>query len=340
MQQAENGRKGLDLARRMTPDLIISDVMMPEMDGYELCRQIRKDPFLSEVPIILVTSKSGGEAVEAGLETGATDYVPKPFEMRELKARIAAHLKTRFLEKNINERDTRLSAIGQMTSSVVHDLRNPLNAIMGFTQLAQLHSKDIEEEDKKISKSLGRIIESSNRLNRMITEILDFAKGYGPKLNTASTVLMPFLETTLNHHKIKLATMEISLASRYKHCDDIQVTFDCDQIQRVIDNLINNAKESFFTGNHEVEEKKIWVMTRCEKSHAMIRFSDNGPGIPEEIRASLFEPFTTTGKKLGTGLGLATVRNIVSAHSGEISVESKGPEGGAVFELKFPINKS
>jgi len=338
VEQAENGRKGLDLARRMNPDLIISDVMMPEMDGYEFCRQIRKDPYLSKVPIILATSKSGGEAVETGLETGATDYVSKPFEMRELKARIATHLRNRSLEKNINERETRLTAIGQMTSAVVHDLKNPLNTIMGFAQIAQQDAESLEE--KGISKTLGLVMESSTRLNRMISEILDFARGYAPKLNSDPIVLVPFLETTLGNHREKLEIMEISLVSRYEDCDDILVEFDSDQMHRVIDNLIMNAKEGFFTGHQGAGDKMIWVTARCEENHVLIRFSDNGPGIPEEIRTSLFEPFTTTGKKSGTGLGLATVRNIVSAHSGEISVESKGKEGGAVFELKFPARKS
>ncbi|WP_457551346.1 ATP-binding protein [Desulfobacula sp.] len=338
MEQAENGRKGLDLARRMNPDLIISDVMMPEMDGYELCREIRKDSFLSEVPIILVTAKSGGEAVESGLEVGATDYVPKPFEMRELKARIAAHLKNRFLEKNINERETRLTAIGQMTSAVVHDLKNPLNSIMGFTQLAQQDSEALEE--KEISKSLSLVMESSVRLNRMIGDILGFARGYAPQLNTEPTVLIPFLETTLSNHRIKLSAMDISLISSYKSCDDIQVNFDCDQIHRVIDNLIMNAKEGLFAMDHEADEKNIWVTAKYEENHVVIRFSDNGPGIPKEIKDTLFDPFTTTGKKFGTGLGLATVRNIVTAHSGEIVVEARGKEGGAVFELKFPASIS
>ncbi|MBT3386983.1 MAG: response regulator [Desulfobacula sp.] len=338
VEEAENGRKGLDLARRINPDLILSDVMMPEMDGYELCRQIRKDPFLLEVPIILVTSKSGGEAVQAGLEIGATDYVPKPFEIRELKARIAAHLKNRFLEKNISERETRLTAIGQMTSEVVHDLKNPLNSIMGFTQIAQQDSEALEE--KRISKSLSLVMESSTRLHRMISEILDFARGYAPRLNTDSTVIVPFLETTLSNHRIKLKTMGISLISRYEACDNIQVEFDCDQIHRVIDNLVMNAKEGFFTGNHEVKEKIIWVTTTYKDNHAVIQFADNGPGIPEEIKNSLFDPFTSIGKKSGTGLGLATVRNIVTAHSGKITVESKGKEGGAVFELKFPASIS
>ena len=182
-------------------------------------------------------------------------------------------------------------------------------------------------------------MESSTRLNRMISSILDFARGYAPKLNVDPILLVPFMETTLGNHREKLGIMEISLVSRYEDCDDIQVEFDSDQMHRVIDNLIMNAKEGFFTGHHGGEDKIIWVTARCEESHVLIRFADNGPGIPDEIRTSLFEPFTTTGKKSGTGLGLATVRNIVSAHSGEIAVESKGKEGGAVFELKFPISK-
>ncbi|BCS97436.1 hypothetical protein DSLASN_30680 [Desulfoluna limicola] len=338
VEQAEDGQVGLDLARRMNPDLIISDVMMPVMDGHELCRQIRKDPYLSSVPIILVTSKSGGEAVETGLETGANDYLSKPFEIRELKARVTTLLKNRSLEKNINERDTRLTAIGQMTSGVVHDLRTQLNAIMGFTQIAQLYSGPLEE--KKVSKNLERVMDSCVRLNRMIGEILDFARGHAPELNAHPTALVPFLETALSHHRDKLKTMEISLVSEYDDCDDIQVKFDCDQMHRVIDNLIMNAKEGFFTGHDGAGDKTIRVTVRREESHALIRFSDNGPGIPEEIKTSLFEPFTTTGKKFGTGLGLATVRNIVSAHSGEIAVEPKGSEGGAVFELKFPMSKA
>jgi len=337
VEQAENGRQGLDLARNINPDLIISDVMMPEMDGYELCREIRKDHFLSDIPIILVTSKSGGEAVEAGLEVGATDYVPKPFEMRELKARIAAHVKNRFLEKNISERDTRLTAIGHMTNTVVHDLKNPLNTIMGFTQLAQMDSEALEE--KEISKNLSLVMESCDRLNRMIVDILAFSRGYAPQLNIEPIVLVPFLETTLSIHSDRLATMGISLVSSYKSCDHIQVKFNGDQIHRVFDNLILNAKEAFFHGNHETEDKKIWITAECEENHVVIRFADNGPGIPEEIKNSLFDPFITTGKKSGTGLGLATVHNIVSAHSGEIAVEPKGKEGGAVFEMKFPFNK-
>jgi signal transduction histidine kinase len=338
VENAENGRQGLDLARRINPDLIVSDVMMPEMDGYEMCREIRKDPFLFDVPVILVTAKTGVSAIEEGLEIGANDYIAKPFEIRELKARIAAQLKNRHLEKSITERDTRLTAIGQMTSSIVHDLKNPLNTVIGFAQIARQDSEEIQE--KSISRNLDLVMESCSRLNRMIVEILDFAKGYAPRLNSEPVLLVPFLETTLTVHKERLSQLGISLFSKHIGCDDVQVLFDSDQMHRVVENLIMNSKDAFFNSKHEIQEKQIRVETLCDKSLVMIRFSDNGPGIPEEIKASIFEPFTTTGKKTGVGLGLSTVRNIVSAHSGTIAVKTDGEKEGAVFELTFPVGQA
>ncbi len=335
VEQAENGREGLDMARRFDPDLIVSDVMMPEMDGYEMCREIRKDPYLFDVPVILVTAKTGVSALEEGLEIGANDYIPKPFEMRELKARIAAQLKNRYLEKRITERDTRLAAIGQMTSAIVHDLKTPLNTVIGFSEIALQDAQTVQEQN--ISRNLELVMESCSRLNRMIIEILDFAKGFAPRLNAEPVLLVPFLETTLTVHKKRLIQQEISLVSEHVDCDDVQVSFDLEKMNRVIENLIMNSKDAFFNSNNEIAEKIIRVETKCDKSRAMVRFSDNGPGIPEEIKASIFEPFSTTGKKTGVGLGLSTVRNIVTAHSGTIDVKNDQHTGGAVFELKFPV---
>jgi signal transduction histidine kinase len=110
-------------------------------------------------------------------------------------------------------------------------------------------------------------------------------------------------------------------------------------MHRVIENLVMNSKDAFFNSNHEIPEKKIRVETKWDKNRIKIRFSDNGPGIPEEVKKSIFDPFTTTGKKTGVGLGLSTVRNIVSAHSGTIAVETNEEKGGAVFELTFPVER-
>ena len=255
-----------------------------------------------------------------------------------MKARIASQLKNRQLEKRLTERDTRLSAIGQMTSSIVHDLKNPLNTVIGFAQIARQDSEAIREEN--ISRNLDLVMESCSRLNRMIIEILDFAKGYAPRLNTEPVLLVPFLETTLTVHKDRLAQAGISMVSRYTGCEEVQVSFDSEKMNRVIENLIMNSKDAFFNANQEIPEKNILVDTTCDKTGVVIRFSDNGPGIPEEIKASIFDPFTTTGKKTGVGLGLSTVRNIVASHSGTIEVKNDEKTGGAVFELIFPVVQS
>jgi signal transduction histidine kinase len=120
----------------------------------------------------------------------------------------------------------------------------------------------------------------------------------------------------------------------------VQVSFDSEKMNRVIENLIMNSKDAFFNANQEILKKNILVDTTCDKTGVVIRFSDNGPGIPEEIKASIFDPFTTTGKKTGVGLGLSTVRNIVASHSGTIEVKNDEKTGGAVFELIFPVVQS
>ena len=136
VETAADGAAGIEAARRLRPDLIVTDVMMPGVDGFELCRTLKADPAFAATPIILLTARAGTEAVAEGLDVGADDYVVKPFALGELEARIAAHLRSRETERQLHERESRLAAIGQMTSSVVHDLRNPLTLVKGYADLA------------------------------------------------------------------------------------------------------------------------------------------------------------------------------------------------------------
>jgi len=335
VEMAEDGVDGLEVARRWIPDLIISDIMMPRMDGYEFVRQIRQDPSLSQIPVILATSKSGGEAVVEGLEVGANDYLAKPFELRELKARVAAQLRTRRLERNLNERDSRLSAIGQMTSAIVHDLKNPLTAIIGFAEIAKQDAMT-GKGTEMITQDLSPVISEANRLSRMIAEVLDFARGRSSDLNMMPTDLAAYLETVCTPMKAKLASMGIELELRHESGADIQVNIDNDRMLRVIENLIRNAQEAIFADGQDPQGKHIWITTRTDKRMVIVRVADDGPGITNEMIPKLFDAFATGKKRSGTGLGLATVRNLVIAHGGEITVETKCPEGGAAFIMKFP----
>jgi signal transduction histidine kinase len=335
VEMAQDGVEGLELARRWAPDLIVSDIMMPRMDGYEFTRQIRRDASLSQIPVILATAKSGGEAVAEGLEVGANDYLAKPFEIRELKARVAAQLRTRRLERSLGERESRLAAIGQMTSAIVHDLKNPLSAIIGFAQIAR---QDIQtgKGAEMVTEDLEPVISEANRLGRMIAEVLDFARGSSSDLNLVPTELALYLEMVCPPLKQKLTAMGIELILHHESGANLLVNIDNDRMLRVIENLIRNAQEAIWTGDPDHRDKHIWITTRGDERSASVRIADDGPGIPPEMIPNLFDPFATGKKRSGTGLGLATVRNLVLAHGGEITVEPKSAEGGAAFLMIFP----
>jgi signal transduction histidine kinase len=335
VEMASDGVEGLALARRWAPDLIVSDIMMPRMDGYEFTRQIRMDPSLSQVPVILATAKTGGEAVAEGLEVGANDYIAKPFELRELKARVSAQLRARRLERNLNERESRLAAIGQMTSAIVHDLKNPLSAIIGFAQIAR---QDVQagKGAEMVRQDLEPVISEANRLSRMVSEVLDFARGSSMDLNLIPTELPVYLEIVCQPLKQKLTTMGIDLILVHESGVDLCVKVDNDRLLRVFENLVQNAQEAILAGNQTPGGNHIWITTRGDERSATVRIADDGPGIILEMVTSLFDPFATGKKRSGTGLGLSTVRNLVIAHGGEITVEPRSAEGGAAFLLKFP----
>jgi signal transduction histidine kinase len=327
-----DAESGLEAARRDPPDLILADVMLPGMDGLELCRRVRDDAALAGVPIVLMTAKAGVDAVVEGLGVGADDYVIKPFVLRELEARIAAHLRAKEIERRLHEREGRLAAIGQMTSGLVHDLRNPLTQLKGSTDLAYFLALQGGE--------LGTIVEEleivragSDRLRRMIEEILDYARGGTPSLRLEKVTVRLFLDKVLNPLISDLKERGIEADIRSEISDGVQATLDPDRVQRVLENLVRNAREAVQTLKRD---RRVWLSARLEGQSLALRVADNGPGISEEAARHLFKPFATD-KKQGTGLGLVTARDLVNAHGGELRVETRAPEGGAAFTMVLPL---
>jgi signal transduction histidine kinase len=332
VETAADGAAGLEAAQRCHPDLVVTDVMMAGMDGFELCRRLKADPAFAATPVILLTARAGTEAVAEGLDAGADDYVVKPFALRELEARIAAHLRSREVERQLHERESRLAAIGQMTSAVVHDLRNPLTLVKGYADLA--HALAVRGGDAAtIARELETVCTESDRLRRMIEEILDYARGGAPRLAVETVLARGFLAGILQPLAADLRERGIETAVDLRLDDALQVTLDRDRVQRVLENLLTNAREALATWGIA---KRVWVRAWEEEGSLAVRVADSGPGIPTEAVDRLFEPFAT-GKQQGTGLGLVTVRNLVKAHGGDVRVEAKAPEGGAAFTILLPL---
>ena len=332
VETAANGVEGFRKATRLRPQLVIADVMMPIMNGYELCRRLREEPTLNATPIILVTAKAGSEAAIEGLQIGANDYVTKPFSMEELQARIAAQLRARMVERELGERNARLAAIGQITSTVVHDLRNALTLIVGYSDLA--HSIAVgggRRED--LVADIEQVRVATQRLRRMTSEILEYARGGGTSMKLSEVAVGEYLHKVLQPMKRHLAGQGIEMLVRDETPPDLKVTLDPDQFGRILENLLGNARDAL----SETTDKRVYVSAEADESRFVVRVADSGTGISSERLDQLFEPFAS-GKSKGTGLGLVTVRNLTRAHGGNVEVVAKAQEGGAAFVISIPLH--
>jgi signal transduction histidine kinase len=330
---AADGQLGLEAARRHRPDMIVSDVQMPNMDGFEMVENLRRDKTFDKTPIVMLTAKTGSDAAVKGLRLGAVDYINKPFKLAEIEARIEAQLRMARFERTLDERDSRLVAVGQMTGTIAHDMRGPLTAIFNRIELLRMMSEMAGNLDD-FDGDLSAIEDTVRRVNNMIQELLEFVRGNNVTLDKQTTGVLPFLDKLVEEQGAALEHVDVQLVREHEGDRDASFRIDRDRITRVIENLINNSRDALV--NAETEDPKVWLRTVVTADEVLVRIADNGPGIPEELRKKMFKPFATAGKANGTGLGLTIVKNLATAHDGNVEVDFAPPEGGAAFELTLP----
>lgn len=340
-----DGEQGIAQAERYRPDLIVSDVMMPKLDGMGMLSRLRERSQFKKTPIILVTARTGTESVVHGLSLGATDYVTKPFQFTELEARIDAQLKMVQTLRALDERETRLAAVGQQAAQIAHDLRSPLTAVMLRTESLRHTLRDlgggesttqaqVEVEDD----DLVAIRSSVKRASGMVSELVEFLKGGQVPLERSNCELAEFMHQVSDDLAGTLRESELELILEVEP-PDLCISMDRERMTRVVENLLHNAHEAMRWGR-EPNGSRIWLQAFTQDNHIILRVADNGPGILPEIRDRLFQAFETAGKTKGTGLGLAISRNIVSAHGGTLEVENAPPEGGAAFRITLDRDQS
>jgi len=332
---AEDGQYGVEAARKHRPDMIVSDVMMPRLDGFGMVEELRKDKTFENTPILMLTARTGSEAVVKGLSLGAVDYVNKPFKLIELEARIAAQLRASMAEKELDERESRLVAIGQMTGTIAHDLRGPLTAVLGRIDLVRMITEAGGTLDS-IEDDLASVERTVNRVSGMAQELMEFVRGGNVSIQLQPGNAADFLGTIDKEMRGPLKDCDVELVYEVDDRALMDVDLDANRLQRVVENLINNSRDAV-NGMDDNDAKTIWLQGRRDGDQVLIRVADNGPGIPEELADKLFQPFATSGKANGTGLGLSIVRNLVTAHSGTIDCDRNPEEGGAAFEMRLPV---
>ncbi len=319
--EAASGERALESLAEYEPDLVLLDVMMPRMNGYDTAKKIREKYSLDKLPIIFLTARNQVNALVEGYAAGGNDFIAKPFSRNELLSRINIHVKLSRLLKQ-----ERFSVIGQMAGGIVHDLKNPISSIKAYAEMV----RDFELDDKDKKEYLTIIESEADRLSDMAHSILDFVKGE-IHLNLESVDLKVYIADVA-----KFIKPVFDADSKHLHWQidrNGPVRIDQDRMRRVIINLANNAREVLEPGGN-------FTIYASLEEKLLLTFTDDGPGIPVQIEDKLFQPFATHGKAAGTGLGLAMVRQIVEAHGGSVTCESPAAEGrGARFVVAVPVKK-
>ena len=320
--EAYNGEEGLQRVAEFNPDLVVLDVMMPKMDGYEVCRRLKSDEDTKYIPILMLTAKGEVEHKVKGLDIGADDYMGKPFDYKELSARVRSLLSIKATHEKKAEEE-KSDALEQMMDQVAHEIRNPLTAIGGFAR--KVYGR-LEEGDPN-KKYMQMIIEDVTVLEGMIKQLIELKTiAISCKEPTDINEVIGESLKVFEHDFVQNAiNVEADLADKLP-----MVPADGKVLKRAFCNIIKNSIEAMETGN-----KRLRVASELEGGDVTVRISDTGKGIEKEMIKSIFDPLVTS-KVYGPGLGLTFALKIIQDHKGIISADST-PGSGTTFTIRFPV---
>ena len=332
---AQDGQDGLDQAALLEPDLIISDVMMPKMDGNALCRALKSNEQLKHIPLILLTARATHELRIESLEGGADDYMAKPFNARELLARVRNLLTIRQQQKellqfneDLREINRTLRQVSEVKTQVLrmaaHDLKNPLFVIREFVEIVQEEIGD----QPGVDYWLQSIHTSSERMLEMTTQLLDSSalESGMIRLNAEPVRLGALIEEVIELNQRRAEAKGQTLHLTIALDDDNMIEADRGRLLEVMDNLVSNAIK------YSPLDKSIWITVAPSGDEVHVSVRDEGPGLTELDKQKVFGRFqrlsaVPTGEESSTGLGLSIVKQIVALHGGQVWVESEAGHG-------------
>lgn len=321
---AENGALGLQTALEVKPDVVISDLAMPEMNGYELCKALRAHQQTQSIPFLLVTARTDTASVLDGFEAGANDYVIKPFHGRELLARVDVHVRLRRMVQQLALRD-RQASLGVLAASVAHHVRNPLTTLVSGLPAMQARLKG--KVDTSTAGLIEMMIDCAHRIERLTYDLMDLSRVD----REAQGVFRPSdgLQAAVRLVRARV-TADVSIE---ESITEAPVTLGrASDINQVFLNLLDNAVRA-------VTDSGVIRVSASSSSSSWytIRVEDSGKGIDDEVARRIFEPFFTTRPAgEGTGLGLAIAHQVMQQAGGTITAGTSDL-GGAAFTVQIPI---
>lgn len=336
-----DGNDAVRLARSAQPDIILLDINMPAMGGFEACQILKQDPRTAQIPIIFLSVSDDAESVVQAFRLGGADYITKPFKIEAVEARIQHQLDTRQQNRLLDESrerdrhhyETIAKMKDQFINAATHDLKNPLQVIFGYITLLQRNPAAQSDDDLQLA--VGQIEAAAWKMQTLVTDMLDLASlDVGLALQPTPISYKSFMEDALRGFGILARRAGIELIY-HAPPDDVIVTIDHKRMGQVVNNLVGNAIKYTQRGG------TITVTAGKEEDDALIIVADTGLGVPEDALAHLFDAFYRVknpehSKIAGSGLGLSIVKTIIDKHNGTVEVTSQ--QGvGSQFTVRVPL---
>jgi len=374
---ATDGQTAIEQIQDELPELILLDVQMPGIDGFETCHLLKDNPLTKDIPIIFMTALADVKSKVKGLSLGAVDYITKPFEQEEVLLRVGIHLKLRYLTKTLQQwnenleqqviertsalqkaqvqliQQEKLATLGQLVSGVAHEINNPMSCIVSnispasqyisdiqsiiklyqknypdpVPEIAQaLEDLDIEFSIDDLSKILTSMKLSADRIQNILTSMRKFSRSDSTKKIVVN--LHDGIDTTLVilHHRLKAVGKRPGIEVIKEYGDLPGIECYPGPLNQVFMNILANGIDAL----ENIPKPVIKIRTELiDQQWVKVQISDNGSGIPDDIKAKLFQPlFTTKPLGKGTGLGLSISRQIVEEkHGGKIELISEVGKG-------------
>ncbi len=348
ISMAPSGEVALKIAPKIKPDLILMDVMMPGMDGFETCRKLKEDTVFENTPIIFVTGKAETEDVVDAFKSGGADYITKPFRDEEVLARVGTHLKLIQTIKtneclvtdlkravlNLESAQQESLAKSQFLGRMSHELHTPLNAIIGFSELLSMRERDPLNEEQ--SESVDEIKKAGKHLLNLVDQVLEINKIDSGELKCVSQKVS--LDAIISEAITSMSDLAegecVSFDNLIDKNRDIFVNGDPGKIKQVFLNVLDNAIKYNKEGG-----EVVLSLTEGDPEKVCVAIRDTGGGIPQDKHEKIFDPLYRLENHVkncidGVGVGLTVVKKFMTIMRGRVYVESK-LGGGTCFTLEF-----
>jgi len=354
---AQDGTIALLSVESSLPDLILLDIMMPEINGYEVCSKLKASSLTKDIPIIFISALSEVFDKVKAFEVGGVDYITKPFQAQEVLARVEHQLQIRRLSQQLVEQNARLQQEVQrreiaevevrkslskeqelnqlksyFVSMVSHEFRNPLTTILGFTELIRDFGQQLSEEKKQ--GYIRQIEEAARRMTALLNDVLSIGQAEAGKLEFNPKPLDVEEFCTDLVEEIKLGNSVQPIIAFSGPSQLTKACLDKNLLRQILTNLLSNAIK------YSPEGSTVIFDLVCQDEQAIFYIKDQGIGISPEDQQRLFESFHrggNVGKISGTGLGLTIAKKAVDLHGGKIAVKSEVGVG-TTFSVAIPLN--